>query len=361
VSQAGPIAPLVDPPPAPDGPPALGRRLASPRAVLSFLVAAALLGVFLYWQDPRTLAEAGARIRRANPWLYLAALAAYYAAFPIRGLRWALLLRNAGVARDRLPRRRDLAEIIYLSWFVNSLVPAKLGDVYRGWLLRRVGGIAWSTSMGTIVAERALDLIVLTVLMVATGLATYGDVLARGVEGGALACAARGVRLGDMGCMLFDLFAAGGTVVLGLVVGLVGFARYGAHLERVLPNRLGEIYIRFSGALVLSFGRFGPLLGLSVLAWLAEGTAFWLVGLALGERLPLPMVIFFSLLQAFITAVPLTPGGLGLEPLLAGALRLRGYAPSAALAMTGLYRTISYVSLVAGGAIVYVASKKTRL
>ena len=54
--------------------------------------------------------------------------AVYYLGFPLRGYRWTLLLRGAGY---RVPVR-DSTEIIFISWLVNCLVPAKLGDVYRG-------------------------------------------------------------------------------------------------------------------------------------------------------------------------------------------------------------------------------------
>ena len=43
----------------------------------------------------------------ANPLLLLAALVAYYATFPLRGLRWWYVLRQVGHARSRTapPRR----------------------------------------------------------------------------------------------------------------------------------------------------------------------------------------------------------------------------------------------------------------
>jgi uncharacterized protein (TIRG00374 family) len=160
-----------------------------------------------------------------------------------------------------------------------------------------------------------------------------------------------------------DLLMVGGVVAAGLLLALVAFARYGARLGSAIPRiptRALGIYNRFSDALVLSFGRFGPLLTLSALAWAAEGTAFWLVGHALGYSLPLPLVVFFSLLQAFITVIPLTPGGLGFEVFLAAALSLRGLDQASALAMTALYRTITYASLIAGGSVVYVFSRKTK-
>lgn len=360
ISAVAAMAPEESLPVAAPPPPSLGGRLASGRGLASVLVAILLVAFFLRRQDPAELEAAWQAIRGAHPGLYLAALAAYYLAFPIRGLRWRLLLRNSGVAPQGLPRTRDLAEIIYLSWFVNSIVPAKLGDLYRGWLLRREGGPAWSTGMGTIVAERVLDLFVLVTLTVVTGLATYGEVLAAQTPGGAWACLSGGPDLRNLGCGLLQLFSLGGLLVLLLLAGLLVFARYGWRLASRLPPRPAELFAQFSGGLLLSLRGFGPILGLSLLAWMVEGLAFLLVGRALGLALPLPLVIFFSLLQAFITAIPLTPGAVGLEFILVGALTLKGFPGGAALAMTGLYRTISFLSLVLGGAVVYLVSPKTR-
>jgi uncharacterized membrane protein YbhN (UPF0104 family) len=256
---------------------------------------------------------------------------------------------------------RDLAEIIYLSWFLNSVVPAKLGDVYRGWLLRRESGASWSHGMGTIVAERVLDLLLLVSLMVLTGILSYGDVLATSLRGNPLACLDAGLHPESLSCTLVQLFALGTAVACALVLGLAVFARFGVHVERFLPGRLGHIYQRFGAALVLSFARFPRLLSLSAVAWLCEGLSFWLVGLSLGLGLPLPMVVFLSLLQAFATAIPLTAGGVGfVEIILTGALALRGFGGAEAAALVLLYRTISYLSIVAGGALVYARSPKTK-
>lgn len=339
--------------------PSLGARLRSRRTLASFGLALVLLLALAWRLDGAVLADAWERVRSARPGWWLAALGAYYLAFPARAARWRILLANAGEPARSIPRAGVLAEIIYLSWFANALVPAKLGDVWRGWLLRREAGTSWTRAMGTVVAERALDLVVLVCLMVGAGFLTYGDVLASGVAGGLGACLARGAG-GDVGCTLARLFALGAGVVLGLVAGLVLLARFGAHLERRLPARIGARYALFASALVLSFRRFGSLLALSGAAWAAEGASFYLVGRALDLSLAAPLVVFFSLLQAFVTAIPATPGGLGLEFVLAGAIGLRGYPPADALALTALYRTISYLSLIAGGAVVLLVSPRIR-
>ncbi len=358
-------------------PPSPWRRLTSARTLASLAIAVALIGVTLWLQDPGTLRDAREMLSSAHLGWYAAALATYYLSFPIRAFRWRLLLENSSEDAQRLPSNAVLAEIIYLSWFINTLVPAKLGDAYRGWLLRRTGGVRFSRGMGTVVAERALDMIVLVIFMVSTGFLTYGDVLALGVEGGLRECLSGGVvgageavdtggavvtggGTGALGCTLARLFALGAALVVVLFLGMLALARWGVHVERLLPDRLAALYSHFAESLVLSFGRFPTLGALSILAWTAEGASFWMTGRALGLELGPALVIFFSLLQAFITVIPATPGGLGFEFVLIGAISLRGFDASAAIALTLLYRTISYLSLLVGGAIVFVLSPRTK-
>ncbi len=336
-------------------PPGLGSGLLSRRTLLSFLVAFGLLALVFYRLGPARLSAVAAMVRRTELPLYALAVATYYTAFPIRAARWRLLLRNAGVGRQQLPAVGPLAGMIFLSWFANSLVPAKLGDVYRGYLVKRHAGVSWSLAMGTIVAERVLDLIVLVMLMLVTGTVTYGDRLREALSGGLGACYRPGIRPDRVSCALLELLEAGVGVVLLVLAALLIFARYRHHLVERLPERLAGIYHRFGAGLILSFGHFPALISLSVMGWLAEGAAFWLVSRALHQVLPLPVVVFFSLLQAFITVIPVTPGGLGFEVLLAAALQLRGLSEAAAWALTALYRSISYVSLVLFGALAYLA------
>jgi len=81
----------------------------------------------------------------------LLALLVYYAGFPLRGWRWTKLLRGAGYK----VKVKDGTEILFLSWLVNCIVPAKLGDLYRAYLFklnspvsaRRLSGpCSWSES-----------------------------------------------------------------------------------------------------------------------------------------------------------------------------------------------------------------------
>ena len=117
---------------ASEPPPPLSQRLRDPRTIISIvlpIVLVVLIAVTFGNINFEALIE---RSRSANPWLLLAAFGVYYLGFPLRGYRWTLLLRGAGTE----VRVRDSTEIIFISWLVNCLVPAKLGDVYRAYLLR---------------------------------------------------------------------------------------------------------------------------------------------------------------------------------------------------------------------------------
>ncbi|TME62115.1 MAG: flippase-like domain-containing protein, partial [Chloroflexi bacterium] len=79
--------------------------------------------------------------------------------FVLRTLRWRVLLENVGFNKANgvdLPKFWKLLEIIFISWFANSIVPAKLGDLYRAYLLRQEAGVSATRTFGTVMAERLL-------------------------------------------------------------------------------------------------------------------------------------------------------------------------------------------------------------
>src|SRR6266542_301833 len=142
----------------------LGRRFFNAKTAVSFLIGIAIL-IAVFRVTSIHPAEILAQLRQIDPVLYLLAIVTYATTFAFRGLRWQRLLANVGCRLPLVP----LTEVIFLSWFVNSVVPAKLGDVYRGYLLRREFGLSMSRTVGTVVAERVLDILALILLLGSTG------------------------------------------------------------------------------------------------------------------------------------------------------------------------------------------------
>src|ERR1700732_2229440 len=82
------------------------------------------------------------------------------------------------------------------SFFVNCVVPAKMGDIYRAYLAKQKLDVPVSKALGTIIAERLIDLIVLMSLLLAAGAVVFrtkapGTLLPYGVLRGVAFLAAR--------------------------------------------------------------------------------------------------------------------------------------------------------------------------
>ncbi len=334
-------------------PPSLSKRFFNIRTLISFGLGFAILA-FLFTRVQIDVGAILEWVRQANPWLLACAFLAFYATFPVRALRWRRLLANvamsdhghgsaSGALRLSVP---VLSEIIFLGWFANCIVPAKLGDAYRAYLLKLNGGVSFSTTIGTILAERIIDVVVLFLLMLgATGL-SFGRALPPEV-----------LVLLQLGCAL----------VIIVVVGLVSMRRLRPLVERVLPKRLHEQYARFEHGTLGSFHYLPLVLGLTGLAWAGEVARLYLVTLSLGlGGIAQSVIVFVALASALMTTLPLTPAGLGFAEgaivgvflLAAGAGLAPGVDEHAAASIALLDRAISYWSLIVVGLVAYPLSRR---
>lgn len=322
----------------------LRRRLTQPRTIISIAVPIAIIAVFVALNGEQ-LAKVPELILAADPALVLLAFVVFYAGFPLRGLRWANLLRGTGL---RIPVRHA-TEIIFLSWLVNCVVPAKLGDVYRAYLLKINSTASLSRTFGTVFIERVLDLFAIALLGLAAGYWSFRDGLPPAIQ---------------------VVFAIGLVVMGVLALGLFTMRNFGRRIIvalRFLPHQVMELYDRFEegvfGALVI---RQLPLLGLITgLIWMTESLRLYLVVQALGfedVQLGLSGAVFVALIGSLLTAVPLSPAGLGIvEAGVVGVLTVAYGVPlPEATAIALLDRVISVFSIIIFGSIAYVLSSKPR-
>jgi uncharacterized protein (TIRG00374 family) len=324
----------------------LKERLLNVRTLISLAISIAII-TFVFRGLDINLAETWQQMRQANPLLYLLAFVGFYVTFPIRALRWRMLLRNANFPVDQGRRSwasiPALTEYIGLSWFANCVVPAKLGDAYRGYLLKRNGNVSFSASVGTIFAERLLDMIVLFTLLVISGWSVFGAQLPESAR---------------------YAFGFGLLLVVVIIAGLAAMRFLSPFIRRIVPNRLEPIYSSFeAGTLGSLRARSLPLLFLlTSVVWLCESLRLFLVIEAVGGLgLSLPAVIFVALMSSLLTTIPATPGGLGVvESAIIVVLRssIFGISASVASAVALLDRVINYWSIVIFGFILYLVSKR---
>lgn len=250
-------------------------------------------------------AEVGSALRSAAYWLLVPAVAIYFAAFWLRALRWRLLLSPLGDVS--VGRTYWVATIGYAA---NNVLPLRLGEILRAYLLRRKPGIRATATLATIAVERVLDGLTLLswlvpILLFASTAQALPTAFRVTLQGSALMFG--GLAIGLVGVVLFPKLA---LRVLGLLL-------------RPLPARfstpalsLAEAFA--SGFAVLRRGRLlVPLALLSQGIWLGESVLYLFVAWALD--LPLSFAALGAAVAAsnLATSVPSSSGGIGPFELLA--------------------------------------------
>jgi glycosyltransferase 2 family protein len=311
-------------------------RFRDVRTIGSFVILAILLVLVLthvQFDYRQTLTA----ITQTNLLIYVLAILVFYFSFVVRAVRWELLLRNSGEESHF----GGLFHIIILAWFANCILPAKMGDFYRAYLLRRRTTISASHGLGTIVSERIIDFVVLVSLLIVSGLISFRLALPRRYEAA---------------------FIVGIVLALALVIGLVGLRFTGGRLSALLPARFRGQAARFKSGLLNAFGANLPLLiGMTILVWLAESSRLYLVIQALPLHVSLnpAQVMFIALVASLLTTIPALPGGLVLvEGGIIAVLLSFGLTSSQGLSVAILDRLISYWSLILIGVIVFLTTRE---
>lgn len=322
----------------------LSRRLRQTKTIVSILVPLAIIGVFV-GLNYQTLSKVPSLIGGANPALVVVAFLVFYAGFPLRGERWAQLLRGTGFRIGV----KDSTEIIYLSWLVNCVVPAKLGDLYRAYLLRINSDASLSRTFGTVFIERILDIVTIALMGIAAGYWSFRSGMPEAIQ---------------------VIFGIAIIVVAILVVALFTLRNFGRRILTAmtfLPHRILEFYDRFEEGVfgALKMRQLPMLGGLSIAIWMTESLRLYFVVLALGfpnVELGISGAVFVALIGSLLTAVPLSPAGLGIvEAGIVGVLTLvYGVSLPEATAIALLDRVISVFSVIVLGSILYVVSPKPR-
>ena len=311
---------------------AVRRTLFGRRELISTLIPLVLIAVAARGVD---WGEAGRALGRSQASYLLLALAVYYATFPLRSWRWAALLRTGGADVGW----RDLLRILFIGWFVNCIVPAKLGDLYRSYLVKQRFGISLSRTVGVVVAERLLDLIVVFVLLIVGGFVAFGRTVVPDLR---------------------VVYGTGAALFAVIVLGLVGIYVIAPRLARFVPAEVRRIGRLFREGVLHSF-RALPIAGpLTLFIWGAEALRLYFVLTSLGIELPLSGVVFVAVATSLLTTVPLTPAGFGFVEIAMVYVLTEGFglAQHDAIAVAVVDRAVSVLSVIIIGGIVYWSSRK---
>ncbi|MDP9293392.1 MAG: flippase-like domain-containing protein [Actinomycetota bacterium] len=171
------------PTPQPEADAPAGRRLHGRLSALGLVISVLALAGVLWWalrQEPPELPHTAGQVGAL-----LGAILLYGVNTLLRSERWHRLLLYDGAR----PARADSYALTTIGYAVNNVLPARAGDAVRVVLLAPRAAASRRTVIGTIVAERLLDVAVILALFLVVGYAVLGEVGAGSVGWIALATA----------------------------------------------------------------------------------------------------------------------------------------------------------------------------
>jgi uncharacterized protein (TIRG00374 family) len=296
------------------------------------------VSAFFLWLVLRGVAreEVWASLETAN-WEWLVpTLLLVYLTLGVRALRWRFLFDDP----DALSAW-DAAKALNIGLMFNSLLPSRAGEVPRMFALARSTGLSKVETAGTILVERALDLLAIAIL----GIALWPWL-------------PREPWINAM-CFICAVVVAS-TVILG--VAAVVLRRSAVTLAERLLRRLPFVSNATAAELVLSLRRgvrvvrkprrLALALVLSGLGWGVTGLSI----LALYPAFDLPggsLSIWLILVATSLAmTVPSTAGGLGVyEAAVQASLVAFGVAASSALSFALVLHAVNLLPLVLTGAL----------
>ncbi len=241
----------------------------------------------------------------AHPGLILLGTMVGFLNFPVRAVRWKYLLQPLKTVRVY-----SLFSAICIGFMAITLIPGRVGEFIRAYVLARREEMKTSPVFATVVVERVLDGITLIVGLSVSLFFFRGNDATTADGGKTLRQVEQFSNIGFVSMI----------VILAVIFLVIFKPEIVPRLTKLffffLPLRwktkLVEIAVSFTeGLSVLSKPRLlFPLIFYSLLCWTFIGLGIWLILLGFDIRIPLSQVFIIVALTAGGVAIP-TPAGAG--------------------------------------------------
>jgi len=286
--------------------------------VIPTLFAAGIIGYMLYsvWDDLLVA------LRHIIPEFLLIGIAICLAAWVLRGWRYRKILAGLNYS----VKMTVSMACIFVSQTVNLVVPARLGDFVRVFILKHEYNTTYSEGVSSIVVERIFDIFTVALL----GAVSIFFVI--------------NAPSWFLTLIIFPLVA--GVAFFGFLV-VVGRFSSGNKYIAIILTMLHEIK---RASLTL---RSIVLLGSSsILIWILDILVCYAVVMMFEQQIPFAVVVLAVVIGNLVKAVPLTPGGMGTYELsLALTFGLAGVSPAVATLIAVIDHLIKNLVTLIGGII----------
>ncbi len=279
------------------------------------------------------------RLRDADITVLVLCAVAATAIFPVRAIRWRVILDPVAPKLPFGPLWRSVA----IGMMVNNVVPARAGELARAYALTRERPeVNFSTSLASLVVDRLFDgasvLLLMAVAMLDPRFMGVSDIHGWSIRDAAM-LGIGAVLVGFTGLYLFASYPRPAIVL---------YERFARRVAPAIEARGSAVLKSFAGGLSVlrSPSRFVAVLFWAVVMWLLNAFAFWLAFRALHIDAPFSAALFAQGVIVAFVSVPSTPGFAGVFEL-GGRIGLAAYgvAASAAAAWSLTFHIVSYIPI----------------
>jgi uncharacterized protein (TIRG00374 family) len=237
----------------------------------------------------------------------------------LRSLRWHYLLKPV-----KSLSANQLFPVVVIGYMANDVLPARIGELVRAYVLGEREGVSKSATLGTILAERVFDGLIMLLFMGVVSLLVPFD--------GFLQQIIRIAGAVFVGAMIVILVVASSRRLTLQVLNV--FLKLAPQSMRPRLERIANAFIEGFAAMQ-SFRTILVVFALSVLAWLFEAGMYYVLGMSFDLRLPFYVMVLTTAVANLGTMVPSSPGYVGVfEWLCVTTLGLFGVAQAAAFSYT---------------------------
>ncbi len=217
----------------------------------------------------------------------------------IRGYRWKFQLEAMGYKT----RTANNFMAVMIGYIVNMILP-RVGEVSRAASISKYEQIPFQKSFGSILSERALDLILLLIITCITIFLQYS--LLEDYADGLTALATEFIGSGT-----FWVLIVAGIVGIGLLI----YAFKQRHRFAFMEKLIGFVHGLLEGLRsIVRMEKWLPYILSTLLIWVLYVGMFWVCFLSMDESVHLGMGAVFAGFVIGSFAIVLIPGGIGAFP-----------------------------------------------
>ena len=256
------------------------------------------------------------------------ALLIYLCSFIFRALRWKVFLSNIKNISFSLN-----FEVVLIGWAANNLLPARLGELVRAYVMGKQAQISRSASLATILVERIFDgLLLLLCLLIIMNYYDFPDWVR---------------HLSFVGLVIF-----GGIFIIFFLLQKcrAAFINSMSKLFGRISPRIEKIVSEFSGKFIKGLeclsnpGKQAIVIIYTIAVWICEAGTFYVVLRGFQIDIPLSGMLFTLIIINFGILIPSSPGYIGTFQFFAIlALSLFHVSTGSALSFAVVVHAVQYI------------------